>query len=60
VNELLIQLQRGLFGFDGDPHDFTDTTRADYRAMLVLLAAVVPVALVFYGWALFRLIVAVV
>jgi hypothetical protein len=53
----MMALQRELFGFDGGPHDFTDTTRADYRATLVLLASVVPVALVFYGWALFRLIV---
>jgi hypothetical protein len=52
----MMALQRGLFGYIGDPHDFTDTTRADYRATLVLLASVVPVAIVFYGWALFRLI----
>jgi hypothetical protein len=50
-------MERWLFGYDGGPDDFTERSRPDYRATLMLCVAVVPVALVFYGWALFTLLV---
>jgi hypothetical protein len=51
------QARRWLFGYTGDPHDFTDRTRLEYRATLWLCAAIAPFALLFYGWALFTLLV---
>jgi hypothetical protein len=46
-----------LFNYTGDVDDFTDRDRWDHRAMLLLLASIPVVAIPFYGYGLFKLIV---